>query len=198
MSPSLRNRLTAARHTRFVGRDGELSFFESALRAEILPFFILHIFGPGGVGKTTLLQQFALLAERNGARPIYLDARHIDLSPDAFTRSLTTLLGQHNNASIADLLDASPQRTVILIDTYEILTPLDGWLRTTFLPQLPDTVLTVLAGRNPPDAAILCHTSSRSRRVSSHLQCLFTGRPTPCIAGTSYRAGYLPSAGSPG
>ncbi len=42
---------------------------------------------------------------------------------------------------------------MILIDTYEALTPLDNWLRTIFLPQLPDTVLTVLAGRNSPDVA---------------------------------------------
>jgi hypothetical protein len=153
MSPSLADRLTQARHNRFVGRDGELSAFESALRAEILPFYILHIFGPGGVGKTTLLQEFALLSEQYGARPVYLDARNIDLSPDAFIKSLGTLLGQANGDSIPDLLDASPRRTVILIDTYEALTPLDNWLRTTFLPQLPDTVLTVLAGRNSPDVA---------------------------------------------
>src|ERR1051325_4309374 len=153
MSPNLADRLNAARHARFVGRSGELSLLETALRAEILPFYVLHIFGPGGVGKTTLLQEFALLSERHGSRPIYLDARHIDLSPDAFVKSLGALLGQHNGTSIPDLLDASAQRTVILIDTYEVLTPLDTWLRTTFLPQLPDTVLTVFAGRNSPDAA---------------------------------------------
>jgi len=153
MSPSLADRLEQARHARFVGRDGELSLLESALSAETFPFFVLHIFGPGGVGKTTLLQEFALMSERYGARPVYLDARHIDLSPDAFIKTLSTSLGNHNGASIPDLLDASPQRTVILIDTYETLTSLDGWLRTTFLPQLPDTVLTVLAGRNPPGAA---------------------------------------------
>jgi hypothetical protein len=142
-----------ARHNRFVGREGELSVFEFALRAEALPFYVIHIYGPGGVGKTTLLQEFALVSERYGARSIYLDARNIDLSPDAFINSLRVLLGQNNGASIPDLLDASPQRTVILIDTYEALTPLDTWLRTNFLPQLPDTVLTVLAGRNAPDAA---------------------------------------------
>jgi hypothetical protein len=153
MSPSLADRLMEARHNRFVGREGELSVFESALRADMLPFYILHIYGPGGVGKTTLLQEFSLRSERYGARPIYLDARHIDLSPDAFLNALHTLLGRDISASIPDLLDASPGRTVILIDTYEALTPLDPWLRTTLLPQLPDTVLTVLAGRNPPDIA---------------------------------------------
>ena len=151
----LADRLIEARHARFVGRDGELSVFESALSAELLPFYILHIFGPGGVGKTTLLQEFALLTEQYGARSIYLDARHIDLSPDAFIKTLGASLGLSNGTSLPDLLDAAPQRTVILIDTYEALTPLDGWLRTTFLPQLPDTVLTVLAGRNAPDAAWL-------------------------------------------
>ncbi|HET9591103.1 MAG TPA: hypothetical protein VFO91_20120 [Anaerolineales bacterium] len=153
MPRNLADRLRAARHSRFVGREGELSVFKSALSGDNLPFFILHIFGPGGVGKTTLLQEFALLSEEHGARPIYLDARHIDLSPDAFIEALSASLGVNHGASIPDVLDAAPQRTVILIDTYEALTPLDGWLRTTFLPQLPDTVLTVLAGRNPPDAA---------------------------------------------
>lgn len=153
MSPSLADRLTQARHNRFIGREGELFAFESVLRAEILPFYILHIFGPGGVGKTTLLQEYALLSEQYGARPIYLDARDINLSPDAFIKSLGMLLGQEEGDSIPHLLDASPRRTVILIDTYEALTPLDNWLRTTFLPQLPDTVLTVLAGRNSPDVA---------------------------------------------
>jgi hypothetical protein len=153
MSPSLADRLSRARHARFVGRDGELSIFESAVSAECLPFFVLHIFGPGGVGKTTLLQEFARLSEKKGARPVYLDARHIDLSPDVFIKTLSTSLGHNNGASLPDLLNAASQRTVILIDTYEALTPLDGWLRTTFLPQLPDTVLTVLAGRNHPDPA---------------------------------------------
>jgi hypothetical protein len=153
MPRNLADRLIAARHARFVGRRGELSLFESALQSESLPFFVLHIFGPGGVGKTTLLQEFALTAERSGAKALYLDARHVDASPDVFIKILGAALGHNNGASIPDLLDAAPQRTVILIDTYETLTPLDGWLRTNFLPQLPDTVLTVLAGRNPPNIA---------------------------------------------
>lgn len=153
MAPNLADRLSESRHARFVGRIGELEIFESALRAETLPFFVLHIFGPGGVGKTTLLQEFALVSERHGARAVYLDARHIDPAPEMFVRSLSAALGHHGGESIPDFLDAAAQHTVILIDTYEALAPLDGWLRMTFLPQLPDTILTIMAGRNPPDVA---------------------------------------------
>ena len=42
---------------------------------------------------------------------------------------------------------------VLLIDTYERLEPLDGWVRTEMLPRLPSTALTVIAARNPPDPA---------------------------------------------
>jgi hypothetical protein len=37
-----------------------------------------------------------------------------------------------------------------MIDTYETLLPLDTWLRTTYLPELPDHMFIVLASRNPP------------------------------------------------
>jgi hypothetical protein len=39
---------------------------------------------------------------------------------------------------------------VLLVDTYETLAPLDGWLRETLLPELPGGHLIVLAGRDPP------------------------------------------------
>src|SRR5919108_2951642 len=124
MARNLADRLIESRHARFVGRDGELSVFESALRSETLPFFVIHIFGPGGVGKTTLLQEFAITSKRYGARAIYLDARHIDPAPDMFLKSLSASLGHHNGKPIPDVLDDVSQRTVILVDTYEALAPL--------------------------------------------------------------------------
>lgn len=51
----LADRLAAVRHGRFVGRETELALFRSVLLAEQTPFVVLHIYGPGGVGKTTLL-----------------------------------------------------------------------------------------------------------------------------------------------
>ncbi len=55
----LADRLGAARRRRFIGRSAEQALFQSALNASELPFFVLHLHGPGGVGKTSLLGQFA-------------------------------------------------------------------------------------------------------------------------------------------
>ena len=44
-------------------------------------------------------------------------------------------------------------RLVVLVDTYERLAPLDDWVRTRFLPRLPATALTVVAGRAAPGSA---------------------------------------------
>jgi hypothetical protein len=39
---------------------------------------------------------------------------------------------------------------VLVIDTYELLAPLDEWVREEFLPALPGDALVVIAGRHPP------------------------------------------------
>ena len=44
-------------------------------------------------------------------------------------------------------------RALLLVDTYELLTMLDPWVRRTFVPGLPEGVRVVLAGREPPVAA---------------------------------------------
>ena len=150
MSPSLAEHLKQARHARFVGREGELNVFTSAVRADHLPFFVLHIFGPGGVGKTTLLQEFIRISESQNAHTTYLDVRHVEPAPEPFLHALRLTLNIPPEASIPDHLSDHGRKWVILLDTYEALSPLEDWLRTSFLPELPETVLTVLAGRYPP------------------------------------------------
>jgi len=147
MSSRLGDHLSAARRHRFVGREAERALFQSALDAEQWPFFILHVFGPGGVGKTTLLQEFADGCRQQEVTAIWLDARHLDASPNSFTLALQHALGSDTERPPLDALAAQEKRSVIFIDTYEKLSPLDGWLREVFLPQLPENVLLVMAGR---------------------------------------------------
>lgn len=150
---SLLDRLAAARRQRFVGRTAERAIFQAALAAPELPFVVLHLFGPGGVGKTTLLREFAYCAHQVQARAIHLDSRNIEPAPDLFLAALQQASGVASPDAAIPWLAAQAGRTVLLFDTYELLSPLDNWLREHFLPQLPGNVLVVLAGRNPPALA---------------------------------------------
>lgn len=151
MPATLANRLSAARRSRFVGRDAERQLFESALAATELPFNLLYVFGPGGVGKTALLAEFRQLCHMANLAALTLDGRDLEPSIESFTAALNQALQLTPGQSPLELLAA--QRQLILIDTYELLTPLDGWLRESFLPALPENVLTVIASRHPPAVA---------------------------------------------
>ncbi|HEX9923526.1 MAG TPA: AAA family ATPase [Anaerolineae bacterium] len=144
----LADRLTAIRRGRFVGREAELDLFRSALLAAEPPFAVLHVYGLGGVGKSTLLREYARLAAEAG-RPVILLDRDVEPSPPGFGLALRRALGLEESS--VDLpLAHWPSNGVLLIDTYELLAPLDGWLRETCLPQLPADSLVVIAGRNLP------------------------------------------------
>jgi hypothetical protein len=148
--PRVADRLAAARRGRFVGRQAELALFRSALLADTPPFVVLHVFGPGGVGKTTLLQEFARLAGECGHPCIRIDARNLAAAPQAFLHALREALGQERGDHAPHDL---PADLVLLIDTYETIGALDSWLRETFLPQLSARSLVAIAGRNQPAPA---------------------------------------------
>lgn len=144
------DRLSTERRRRLVGRLPERELFQGAMRAPALPFQLLYVYGPGGVGKTTLLREFASLCDEAGTPACYVDARDVEPAPASFVHALSMALGLERSAHPGEYLAAHSGRYVLLIDTYETLAPLDGWLRDDFLPRLPDQVLTVLAGRQPP------------------------------------------------
>jgi GTPase SAR1 family protein len=141
MSP-LAERLNTARRRRFVGRSSECALVQAALEATELPFYVLYVFGPGGVGKTSLLQEFMQLSEQAGIPALYLDARNIEPTAESFGRAWHEVQ-----------ISQSTGKQVLLLDTYELMAPLDDWLRDEFLPQLPDQTLVILAGRHPPSTA---------------------------------------------
>lgn len=153
MSPRLRDHLNAARHRRFVGRAAERSLFRCALRDAGPPFHVLYIFGPGGTGKTALLEEYARTCERHHTRAIYLDGRNVEPSSESFAATLKLAMGVDSQEQPLEVLASYPGRQVILIDAYERLAPLDGWVRSVFLPQLPENVVVVLAGIDPPAPA---------------------------------------------
>ncbi|BAZ32742.1 hypothetical protein NIES4074_52490 [Cylindrospermum sp. NIES-4074] len=150
---SLLQRLSAERNRRFVGRERELELFLQAIASPELPFHILHVFGPGGVGKTTLMQQFLRFAQQSKISTIYVEARNIEAASESFISTLHSLMQLNELDSPLNVLAERKERNVILIDTYEAIAQLDEWLREVFLPHLSVDTLIVIAGRNPPSSS---------------------------------------------
>jgi hypothetical protein len=153
MSSRLASRLSATRQSRFVGRVSEQALFQSALAESELPLHMLYVFGPGGVGKSTLLRLFADHCEQNSIPIIQIDARNVEPMPGALFDALRLAMNLERQDSPFEVIAARPGYTVLLIDTYEVLAPLDDWVRETLLGDLPENTLIVLAGRNPPSTA---------------------------------------------
>jgi hypothetical protein len=138
---TVEDRLRGARRSGFVGREGELELFSDAIDAREPPFSVLWIHGPGGVGKTTLLSAFAEASDARGRAPVRLDLRAVEPSPPVFAAELERVAGGTL---------AAWERPVILLDTFEAASALEGWLRETFVPGLPAGALVVVAGRSRP------------------------------------------------
>ena len=153
---SIADNLLRARRRNVVGRDSEIALFRETVQADTLPFCLLAIYGPGGVGKTTLVQAFRTFCAETGVRAAYLDGRNFATSPPAFLDALHTALDLPPDtdtfAALSEIGQDSagrPVRLVLFVDTYETLESLSPWLREVFLPRLPSETLTVLAGRHP-------------------------------------------------
>jgi hypothetical protein len=184
---SLAARLNAERNRKFVGRVGELDIFQRAITSGELPFNILYIYGPGGVGKTALLNQFRRLCCELKIQCLYLEARNLESAPQSFLRSLSSIMGLPEYDCPISVLAKRQERQVIFIDTYENITPLDEWLREEFLPQLSLDTLIVIAERNSPSAAwrsdpgwqTLIHTLSLRNLSPEESLIYLTGRHIP-------------------
>lgn len=141
MNDTLQHRLDAARHEQFVGRADHLSRFREVLLAPELPVHVVYVCGPGGIGKTALLREFAEVARSAGVPALVVDGRDIEPAPEAF------------RSAVERGFQGAEGRRALVVDTYEALRALDGWLRRTLLPEADADLLIVLAERNPPDPA---------------------------------------------
>ena len=144
--------LDALRHRLFVGRAAELDLFAAALDTDDDPHVrVLFVHGPGGVGKSSLLDEFARRAEQLGCCVVRLDGRDLGGGPDSVLDAVGSVLEVPDGDEA--ILPATGERLVLLVDGYERMAPLDAWVRDRFLPRLPAETLTVIAGRLPPRPA---------------------------------------------
>jgi hypothetical protein len=118
------DRVLADRRRAFVGRERELARFAAALDAP--EGGIWYVYGPGGVGKTSLLHQYAWISEQRGKRIAWWDGG-------------------------GELSGAGAE--IILVDHAEALGSPDRWLTERVLATLPQSAVVVLACADPPPLA---------------------------------------------
>ncbi|MFI6579660.1 ATP-binding protein [Embleya sp. NPDC050493] len=112
-----------------------MALFRRALAGEAGSLSVLLLHGLAGVGKSSLLRQFAVDARSAGRTVIEISGR-VGSSPAAFELAAAEMFTRDN--------------AVLLVDDFERCQVLEGWLRDHFLPRLPVGALTVFAGRRAP------------------------------------------------
>jgi hypothetical protein len=133
---TLAARLADTDQRRFVGRAAELEFLERCLDPDG-PARVVLVHGSGGIGKSSLLRELGRRARARGIETFFVEGRELPPIPDALEGVLAGA-------------QTSP-RPLVLIDTYERMTALDGYLRRGLLPSLPEQSVVVIAGRKDPD-----------------------------------------------
>ena len=142
--------LAARRGRCFVGRAAEIELFRAALHAADTAPSVLYLHGPGGIGKTSLLDVLAGVVAEADVTLVRLDGRDLVAAP----QSVLDALGEQVKVPDGDApIEAPHGRLVLLVDAYERLEAIDGWVRASLLPRLPADALTVLAGRAGPAPA---------------------------------------------
>jgi hypothetical protein len=108
---------------------------------------VLHVSGPGGIGKSALLDAYQAMAGAAGCCVVRLDGRDLAATPAGVLAALSDPL----------LVPVEPEpigtpggkRLVLLVDDYDHLDQLDRWWRERLLPRLRSDSLCLLAGPAP-------------------------------------------------
>jgi AAA ATPase domain len=150
MAGTIRDRLTRSAVTGIVGREAELSALMAMLEAS--EPLVIHLHGLSGIGKSALVDAFAAAARARGATVVQLDGKLIEPTERGLLAELADALGGLDPTlpAVAARLGQLLPPVVLTLDSYELLSLLDAWLRRVFVPALPERVRVVLAGRLRP------------------------------------------------
>lgn len=132
---SIRARLLERDRDRFVGRTDELGRITRMLDGDD-PRRVAYLVGQGGIGKSALIRAVLRIAADRGFESVWIDGRDVTPFQDDAA------------ATVAAVSSDGP--AVVVFDSYELVSSLDGHLRNVVLPDLPDSTVVILASRQPP------------------------------------------------
>ncbi|OXM82655.1 LuxR family transcriptional regulator [Paenibacillus rigui] len=142
-----------------VGRQQEIALFSRFLDNRMSGGGIWNLYGTGGVGKSTLLQVYRLLAHQQGACYLLLDSRDFSHTGHDLLKALyMQMKGVPPESDPQSLLEivldeiqelARDRKVILALDTFEEMSGLEAWLRDRFFKWLPEQMLVLIAGRQP-------------------------------------------------
>ena len=146
--------------------------------------WVVAVHGIGGIGKTTLLREFATLARDRGARVVVLDGDAVEPTQSGFRASLIDALAAVGT-SIEDLAsadDGSTPPVVLVLDVFDNLRLLETWLRQSFLPSVGGALRLVTATRSAPAVQWVSDPVIGPRFASIGLETLTDGEASHLLA----------------
>ena len=156
---SLARELETRAQRTFVGRESEVERLVAVACDPASPIAVALVHGPGGIGKSTLLERVKRLSSERGVPVVEIDARLVEPTPPALLEALARAAGHpHAPVSIETLAATWPgPRSLLVIDSAEHIGSLQPLLRDRLLPALPAGTRTVIASRDPPDVRWHAH-----------------------------------------
>lgn len=152
----LRDKLLSAERAQFVGRDAELEMIREHAAGDSKRQW-LHFYGPGGIGKSTLLRQADTGSvklhryELDGGSGVRQKEDMLDQLSEQLRYAGETVQEGDGWPEIVELINLRSMREgcgiFLLIDTFENLRSVEEWL-IDLLSQLDATVRIVSAGRH--------------------------------------------------
>jgi hypothetical protein len=128
--------LAAMDERAFVGRVEELAACVRVFSGETTGR-VVFVHGPGGVGKSALLRETVRRGRELGFGLVTIEGRDVAPTAEALQAALAPAL--------------KIERPLVLIDSYELLAPLDEHLRRSLLPELPEAGVLLIGSRLPPE-----------------------------------------------
>jgi hypothetical protein len=142
LAGSIGAEIARRRAARFVGRDDELALVHAVMSAP--ESSVVWVFGPGGVGKSALLDTIGTRARSVGADVVAVDLRALDATPAALHAAVDTSGGARRG------------RLVLLLDALDRAAGVERWLRDEFLPSLPAGTVVIVGSRLAPASEWRC------------------------------------------
>jgi hypothetical protein len=161
----VRDRVADAAEAELVGREREQAQLRDWLQSG-RGRAVVFVSGPGGIGKSVLVRGALSSA---GPEALVLDGHDAEPTPAGVLRAIGEVMGERIPATPqeAGAAIAAAGATVVVVEAFERLNLIDGWLRNDLLVQLPASVTTVIVGRRPPNLA--WRTSPGWRRLLAEL-----------------------------